>query len=80
MCFFRESDMARTVSVAVGEILSMKTRNGAKNQLPGEAKAASVEALDQKRDVLGQCLRRIYREVAEEPIPDSIADVLRRLE
>jgi hypothetical protein len=59
----------------------MTKPNGAKNRLAAAgSKVVPREILEQKRDALGQGLRRIYQDVTDEPIPDSIADILKKLE
>ncbi len=58
----------------------MTTPKDADGKFSGKNGMVRREKADQMRDALGQRLRRIYRDVAEEPIPDSIADVLKKLE
>ena len=79
---FLENKMTRAngVFVAVSEIPDMTTPKDADDKFSGKSSMVCRENPDQTRDVLGQCLRRIYRDVTEEPIPDSIADVLKKLE
>lgn len=52
---------------------SSKPETG-KNIVPNREEAR------QRREALGRSLRRVYQDVVQEPVPDELADLMRRLD
>lgn len=46
----------------------------------GSRTAANREEAKQRREALGRSLRRVYQDVVQEPVPDDLAELMRRLE
>ncbi|MGB3809896.1 MAG: NepR family anti-sigma factor [Parvibaculum sp.] len=60
---------------------SGKGRQGASAGTNSGGKAASNrEEARQRREALGRSLRRVYQDVVQEPVPDDLAELMRKLD
>lgn len=60
----------------------MTSGNG-KRGTPSESASRMVvnkEEAKQRREALGRSLRRVYQDVVQEPVPDDLAELMKKLD
>ncbi len=56
---------------------AQRVRNLSKEETPNREKARAIRA---RQRVIGRELRRIYDNVAQEPVPDEFMDLLKKMD